>query len=91
MKPPRQSLQLERAAAHLLRARSELDDAAHALAGLSDEHGERLQIASDLAAAQARLAEAIAAAIHAPQHAALDDLLGALTGQGKRAARTQSH
>jgi hypothetical protein len=91
MKPPRQSLQLERAAAHLLRARSELDEAAHALAGLSEAHADRLQIASDLAASQARLAEAIAAAIHAPQHTGLDDLLSALAGEGKRVTRTQSH
>lgn len=91
MKPRHPSLQLERAAAHLLRARTELDEAAHALGGLSDAPGDRLALSADIAASQARLAEALAAAIHAAPHIALDDLLAAIAGEGARGARTKQH
>ena len=85
------SLRLERAAAHLLRARTALDEAAGALEELSGEPGDRLALASDVAGAQARLAEALAAAIHAAPHEALDSLLAALTGEGRSVARSGRH
>jgi hypothetical protein len=91
MKPRRTSLQLERAAAHLLRARTELDEAAHALGAMSEEPGDRPALSADLASAQARLAEALAAAIHAAPHAALDDLLAAIAGGGAGGGRTKRH
>lgn len=81
MKPRRSSLILERAAAHLMRARAELDEAAHALASLSEGAGDRAALASEAAAAQAGLAEALAAAIHAAPNAALDDLVAAVSGE----------
>lgn len=91
MKPRRRSLQLERAAAHLLRARTELDEAAHALGALSDSPGDRLDLAAGVAASHALLAEALAAAIHAAPHVALDDLLAAIAGEGAGGVRTGPH
>lgn len=80
MKPRRSSLILERAAAHLMRARAELDEAAHALSSLSETAGDRAALASEVAAAQAGVAEALAAAIHAAPDSALDDLVAAVSG-----------
>jgi hypothetical protein len=91
MKPRKPCLQLERAAAHLLRARTELVEAAHALQALGETNNDHVALAAEVAATQARLAEALAAAIHAPQHAALDDLLAALSGEGARSARMKRH
>ncbi|MDP2357887.1 MAG: hypothetical protein Q8M31_17735 [Beijerinckiaceae bacterium] len=90
MKPRRSSLEIERAAAHLIRARTALDEAAHVLAALSDAPGDRLAISASLAGEQARLAEALAAAIHAPPHTALDDLVAALCGDAAD-ARSKRH
>jgi len=89
VKPARTSIAVERAAAHLLRARTELDEAAHLLASASQASCERLAISADAASAQARIAEALAAAIHAAPHTALDDLVAALSGAsgGARAKR----
>jgi FAD/FMN-containing dehydrogenase len=91
MSSRRDSLQMERAIAHLLRARTALDEAAHALDAISEEAGDRLALASDVAGAQARLAEALAAAIQAAPHASLDNLLAALTGDSRRDARPGNH
>ncbi len=85
MKSRSPGLEIERAAAHLMRARAALDEAALILAALSDAPGDRLAISASVIGEQARLAEALAAAIHAPPHAALDDLVAAL-----RANATQS-
>lgn len=90
MKPRHHSLQIERAAAHLIRARAALDEAAHVLAALSDAPGDRLAMSAKVAAEQARLAEALAAAIYAPPHSALDDLVAALRGDA-REARSERH
>jgi hypothetical protein len=91
MSARRESLQMERAIAHLLRARTALDEAANALHAISEDAGDRLALASDVAAAQARLAEALAAAVQAAPHAALDNLLAALTGDSSRDARPGNH
>jgi len=90
MKPRRPSLPLERAAAHLMRAQAELDEAAHALGALSEAPGDRLALTANVAAEQARLIEALAAAIHAAPHAGLDDLIAVLT-RGDGAARNRRH
>ncbi len=90
MKPRRPSLEIERAAAHLSRARAALDEAAHVLAALSDSPGDRMAISANVAGEQARLAEALAAAIFAPPHTALDDLVAALRGDLSE-ARSERH
>jgi hypothetical protein len=90
MKPRRPSLEIERAAAHLIRARAALNEAAHVLAALSDAPGDRLAISANVAAEQALLAEALAAAIYAPPHTALDDLVAALRG-GLSETRSERH
>jgi hypothetical protein len=88
VKPRTLSLPLERAGERLQQAAAALDDAAHILETLSEEPGERLALAAEVAAAQARLAEALAAAIHAAPDVALDRLLGALAAGGGPAARS---
>lgn len=90
MSSRRANLQLERAVAHLMRARTELDEAAQALETLSESSGDRLALASGVAETHARLAEALAAVVHAGPHAGLDDLLCALTGE-PGAARPRRH
>jgi hypothetical protein len=47
-------------------------------------------MSAKVAAEQARLAEALAAAIYAPPHSALDDLVAALRGDA-REARSERH
>lgn len=86
-----ESFQMERAVAHLLRARTALDEAAHALCAVSEDAGDRLALARDVAGAQARLAEALAAALHAPPHEALDHLLAALAGEARGQTRPGGH
>ncbi|MBX9760219.1 MAG: hypothetical protein K2Y29_15685 [Beijerinckiaceae bacterium] len=83
--------QMERAVAHLLRARTALDEASHVLASMSEDAGDRLALASGVAGAQARLAEALSAALHAAPHEALDHLLAALAGEGRSLAGPGRH
>ncbi len=90
MKPARPSRAVERAVAHLRRARVELDEAAHLLAAEGQEPCERLAVCADAAAAQARVAEALAAALHAAPHPALDDLVAALAGP-RKSPRAKRH
>ncbi|MFN3891676.1 MAG: hypothetical protein ACK4MV_14860 [Beijerinckiaceae bacterium] len=91
MRPRRPSLPLERAASNLLRARAALDEAAHELQSLSETSGDRMAISAHVAAEQARLIEALAAAIHAPPHSALDDLVAALAHGETTAPKTKRH
>ncbi len=90
MKPRAPSMQLERAAAHLLRARAELDEAAHALTDARESPDDLLTLAAQVATEQARLVQALTAAIHAAPHSALENLLAAITGDGSP-ARSRRH